>query len=233
MAVFSLCVVVCVSLSIFFASSAVTESDSFSIVFIAGFTRLLSVLFVTIYVSFSVRRLNEREEIAYMLSKPIGRAPYLMAYCLFYTLLAFLIAVLITLVLLPFSQNVSLETLSLWFLSFFLELALVAIIGFIFSMIRNGGLSGLFATLGLYVLGRLSGGLLKIAGQGDDTAVNTIFEPVFYVLALVIPRFDLLAQTGWLVYGIENFSILVFIQIILFSVLLIMAGLYDLRKKQF
>jgi hypothetical protein len=54
-------------------------------------------------------------------------------------------------------------------------------------------------------------------------------------ISLFMPRLDLMAQTSWLVYGVGVSAHIPFIltQTIVYSLVLVLASLIDLHRKQF
>jgi hypothetical protein len=90
------------------------------------------------------------------------------------------------------------------------------------------------ATLGLYVLARLTGDILGIIDSGLALPGFHILSSVVQVATLIVPRLDLMAQTSWLIYGPGDVGALfILMQGGVYTTLLVMAALMDLVRRQF
>ena len=91
------------------------------------------------------------------------------------------------------------------------------------------------AVMAFYVLARLIGDILGIIESGVNGGVSVVLEKLMFIISIIIPRFDLLAQSAWLLYPIsDEINLpLIFGQAIIFMGLVVSAAYMDLNKKQF
>lgn len=232
--VFLLSLMICISLSAFFGSAAIVERDQFAIIFTANSLRLLSVAFLILYISFYFGRAFETRDIDALLTRPISRLRYLLGHylafqilVLFFTLLSFLIFVLL----------IHSYSSLFWIVGLFIELSLISLISIFFGMLCSNGIAAILLSFGLYILGRLSGSLLNIINtspRGD--VLSSVSENIMQLISIIIPRFDLMTQSSWLIYQTEipiELLITVLIQFFVFTGLVLSAAYYDLIRKQF
>lgn len=236
--VLSLVVLIAVgtSLSIFLGSGAATEALKFSIVFTAGSLRIISVLGLTLFVVFHIRRSFESKDVEYLLTRPLDRSTFVVSHAVSFSLLAIFFGLVISAVLLALGSKVLHEGFYLWGYSLILELIILANVSLFFAMVIPNASAAALSVFALYVLSRLIGQLLGIT----DSSIGNhgIYEWLGYVMdaiSLIIPRIDLMTQTSWLVYGAEGTVSYMFLslQCLLYSVLLIFAALVDLIRRQF
>ena len=127
------------------------------------------------------------------------------------------------------------RALALWFVSLTAEYVMMANAALFFAMVLPGVASGTMATLGLYVLARLMGQLLGIAASDLSFPGAALLSILLNVISVVIPRLDLMAQSSWLVYGLDptvGFGF-VLLQAAVFSFLVVCAAAVDLVRRQF
>lgn len=242
-----------VSTSIFLGSSSLVEQQELAIVFGAGGLRFLGALGVILFSCFHIRRSFETKEVEFLLSRPISRLNFLLSHAVAFMVISITIAVTITLSLILVGDP-NLYGLILWGVSLAMEYSIIAVSSLFFSMVLTSAASAALATLGLYVLSRMIGMLLGIT----DVMERKIMIYLGYVmefLSIFIPRLDLMAQTSWLVYGVddvdkveflmlasnfsktffEHVSLLGFVSMqgLVFIALLLSAASIDLIKKQF
>lgn len=90
--------------------------------------------------------------------------------------------------------------------------------------------------MGFYILSRMMGQLLAIVHQGGaEIPGRKILSGIFEMTSVIIPRFDLMTQTSWLIYGGASGSdwLLVGGQGAAFLFLVLVATLIDLSRRQF
>lgn len=233
---FLLLAVVGVSLSIFMGSSAVTEKDQFTVVFAAGGLRLAGLLTLVLFVVFYLRRSFESRDVEYLLSRPVSRLQFLLAHSLAFSLLATLIAILTTAVLYMMPSVAEKSGYILWGLSIWAEFLIMVNVALFFAMVLPSAVTGILCCMAFYVLARLMGDILGIIdANAGESALTLLMEKVMLVVSVVIPRLDLMGQTSWLVYGVENALKWHFIllQGFVFWGLMMAASLLDLKRRQF
>ncbi|AEP09851.1 hypothetical protein [Micavibrio aeruginosavorus] len=231
-----LVVAVGASLSLFLGSAALIEDQVFALVFSAGGLRFAAVAGLVLFVVFHMRRSFDSKDVDYLLSRPISRTGFLVSHAVAFSVLAVAVAAVVGGTLMAMVPAAIGAGHALWVFSLAVELIIVVNVALFFSMVLPGAAAGTLAVFGFYVLARIIGQLLGIANKaflGDDLSILGI---LMNAISVVIPRLDLMAQTTWLVYGTENSSIgygFVALQGLVFTGLVLVAGLVDLRRRQF
>ena len=251
--VLSIMVLVGAALSVFLGSSAVTESDRFALVFAAAGLRFAGVAGLVLFVVSYIRRAFESRDVDFLLSRPLSRVTFLCSHAAAFSLLAFFVAVLVTVSVFAVAPHhaaaatgswegpaASLENaqggIGLWGLSLAAEFIIMANTALFFAMVLPGATAGSMASFGLYVLARLMGELLGIVNTGSYTAGYHLLAAVMKIISLIVPRLDLMAQSSWLVYGAAGSAIgagFILSQCVIYSALLVLAAIIDLVRRQF
>ena len=233
---FLLLLFVGVSLSLFLGSSAITESDQFSLIFAASGLRIGGNLALILFTVFYLRRSFEARDVEYLLSRPITKLQFLTAHFLAFSFLAFVAAVLITLTLaLMPSAALSDPNFFLWGLSLWVELNVMVAMAVFFSLVLSSAVTASLATFSFYVLARLMGDILGIIESSYNNGLTAILEKVMLLISIFVPRLDLMAQSAWLLYGVTDVINWPFIlgQGMIFTAFVFTAALLDLNKRQF
>lgn len=198
----ALLIVTGAAVSVFLGAATITEKESFALVFGASGLRFLGVLGIVLFCCFYVRRAFETKEVEFLLSRPLSRMTFLFSHASAFIVLSVTMAVAICAAIF-FLGKPSLEGLALWSGSFAVELSIMSIAALFFSMVISSASGAALATLGFYVLARLIGTLLGIAYQAPENMIFAILNNCMELISVLIPRLDLMAQTSWLVYGVE------------------------------
>lgn len=246
--------VLATSMATFLGSSAVTEQDQFSLVYAAGSLRFLGVMCLVLFISFYIRRGFEHKEVEFLLSRPISRLNFILSHSLAFAILAIGIA-LITSIIILLSATPDLYGWSIWSLSFIIECILISMIAMFFAMVLSSAAGAALACFGFYVLARMMGVILGISNLPTSDIVDSFLGTIVEIISVFIPRFDLLAQTSWLVYGqdvlqhfdVDRFAsgftasivksitvpIFVLLQGIIFGIFITICTAFDFIRKQF
>ncbi len=225
--------VVALGISVFLGGAAVAEGREMMAVYAAGGVRIVLVMGLSIFVAFHVERLHESREIEAILSRPISREKFVAAYWLGVTATALLaIAPLVAIIAV---MSPSPAGALWWGATIAMECVIVVAFALFAALIMERAIPAIFATAGFYMLARLVGFFLGIAEGGRQAGVNSIANPIFEVIALMIPRVDLMGQTQWLVYGWDGIGIVGVLtaQTVIYASLLLAAACFDLRRKHF
>ncbi|MEM6812368.1 MAG: hypothetical protein AAF549_07870 [Pseudomonadota bacterium] len=227
-------VAVTTSLSIFFGASSVNEQDQFAIVFTSGSLRIISVFTLVLFIVFYFARSFENRDVEFLFSKPITRWQYIISHFFAFTLLSFLIATTETLALMLISGENIQYSILLWGLSVFVELSVISAISIFFGIAFSNAVSATLSTFGFYVLARLIGDIIGILESGISNIITETLGKVMLVISFFVPRLDLMGQSSWLVYGVEDFNIMALsAQMIIFLGLILSATYLDLTRRQF
>lgn len=241
-------------IGVFLGAAAVTEQESFSVVFGAGGLRFLGVIGLVLFICFYMRRAFENKEVEFLLSRPLSRLAYLGSHALAFILLALMIAICVTLAILAGGRPDPSGLLT-WGVSVAGEYAVMAVAAMFFAVMLSSAAGSALATLGFYALGRLMGLLIGIARLPGENLFFDVMNNAMELISILIPRFDLLGQTSWLVYGVEGaggivlrpdagaMSVAAFgalgaggfivVQSLVFCGLLMAATVFDFRRREF
>ena len=242
------------ALAVFMGSASISESASFALVFGSGSLRFLGVIGLVLFCCFYIRRAFENKEVEFLLSRPISRLSFLASHALAFSLLAFLIAGVITLVVGVIGRP-DMAGLLVWGGSLAAEFAMMTVAALFFSMVLSSAAGSALATLGLYALSRMTGTLLGVLAQAPENWFYAVIGSMMKLISMVTPRLDMMGQTTWLVYGVQgsagfrfmphasayarwmsmHLGVTGFIvmQGIVFVALLLAAAAYDFTRRQF
>lgn len=230
--IFIVSVLVVVSLSLFMGSSSVTEKDQFALVFIASSLRLVAVFLLTLFVCNYIRQAFDYQEVEYVLSRSVSRLDFLIAHGVSFLILSVALASFIggVLFLLPFTAN----NLLFWVLGLTVELVVISQAAIFFSLVLGNTIGSVFAVSGFYILGRLIGDILAIIDASAGGIAIAALENVMLFISFFTPRFDLLAQSQWLLYNeqLENIFFIIG-QCTVLSLALFVSGYFDFKRKEF
>lgn len=240
--------------AVFMGSASMTEGDSFALVFGAGGLRFLGVMGIVLFCCFYVRRSFENKEVEFLLSRPISRLCFLLSHALAFSILAFFVALAISLTVSAIGKPVP-TGLAVWGASLAAEFAVMAVASLFFSMVLSSAAGSALATLGLYALSRMVGTLLGILDVAPENWFFAIIGSLMKLISIGVPRLDMMGQTTWLVYGVEGAGSMKFLpdatayahwmaehlglagfigfQGILFVALLLAAAAHDFMRRQF
>ncbi len=228
------------SLSIFLGSAAAMEKNGFALVFAAGGLRAAGVFGLVLFVVFFIRRSFEARDIEMLLSRPIGRTPFLFSYAAAFAAIALGLAVaqaLALTLLLPQTGSAR-QGFILWAVSIAAENIIMVNAALFFAMILSSAATAAMAAAGFYVLARMMGELLGIIRGGSEynSELMEILQYMMQLISAVMPRLDLMAQSSWLVYGPDPGGpglAFILAQGFIFSLVLVTAAALDLVRRQF
>jgi len=230
----ALLLVVGASLSIFLGSAAISEPDQFAVVFAAGGLRLAGAMGLILFIVFYLRRSFESRDVDFLLSRPISRTSFLISHSVAFAILAMIVAFCVFVTVCAISPHNIESGHWLWAFSILAEYIMIANVSLFFAMVLPNAAAGTLAVFGLYLLARMMGQILGIIESGIPGASLHILGTIMHGISLIIPRFDLMGQTSWLVYGEGDITYtFILIQGIAFSALALLAALTDLTRKQF
>lgn len=225
------------ALCLFLGSAAAIEGDKFALVFAGGALRLAGALGVVLFVVSTIRRAFESRDVEFLLARPISRASFLFSHALAFALLALGVGAAIGLCLYALGpQSMGSIGGGLWIATLLTEYVMLAFVALFFSMVLPSVPGAALATLGFYVLARMSGQILGTIDAGT-VGPRGLLSLMMEAISVLIPRLDLLAQSSWLIYGVEGDIarglILASTQCLVFSALVLMAALWDLSRRTF
>lgn len=231
---FFLILVLSVSLSIFLGSAAVTEKDQFVLVFSAAGLRLAGVLGLVLFVVFYIRRSFDTKDVDFLLSRPLGRTNFILSHAVGFIILALFFVAGGAGVLFGLSGGELDSGIVLWVGSILAEYIIMVCAALFFSMIVNSASSAALACFAFYLLSRMMGQILGIIDAGISP--QPFLSAIMQVISAVMPRFDLMGQASWILYGTEAGGVggsFLAAQGAFYSSLLLMAAILDLLRRQF
>lgn len=229
-----ICLAVGSSLSIFLGSAAVIEKDFFTLVFAASGLRLISVFALVLFVVFFVRRSFDSKDIEFLLSRPLGRVKIIFSYATAFILLAIVVSCSVVVTLATIMPHLFNIDFIYWGITLAVEAIVMVNIAFFFSMYISSAASASMISIACYVLGRMMGQILGII---DSPLVDSsgLFSMALQLVSVITPRLDLLGQSSWLLYGVEDMTVVYFslVQCVVFSLLILCATSLDFVRRQF
>ena len=219
--------------SLFVQHIAVTESVRLQTGFLAATARMAMVFVLSLYVAGSMTREFNDKGVDLLLSLALPRAGYYLGKFLGFTGIAVAIAALTTLTLLVLVPG---PGLALWGMSLALELTLVAALALFCVITFAQIMPAISFVVAFYLLARsISAVRLLSTSQllAPNDWTNRTIARLVDVLAWLLPDLDRFTSTGWLVGEPPTFAALgmVALQTLVYGTLLVLAGLFDLYRK--
>lgn len=222
------------SLSIFLGSSAALEKDQFTLVFAGAGLRFVSVFGLVLFVVFFIRRSFESKDIEFLLSRPISRLSIILSYSLSFSIMAVVMSLAIALAIFSVSPHLFSFGHVVWIVSIAVENIIMVNTAMFFAMYISSAATASMATFAFYILARMMGQLIGIV---DSTLVDSSgpYAMALQLVSVITPRLDLMGQTSWLLYGLDNYAMLYYsvVQGAVFSFLVICAACLDSVRRQF
>lgn len=192
------------ALGVLIAASTLAEGAQTGLAFIGEFDRAALVLGLVTFVCFHVRGLHETREIEAILSRPISRIAFVVAYYSAFAVLAAVLS-LLTAPLMMAALGANGIGLAMWVASLVLEMWITLSLALFCAMALSSATAAVMVTLGFYLLGRTARFFLAIAvsgtGASDQEGINQGAHGVMAIIAAIMPRLDLFGQSRWLIYG--------------------------------
>lgn len=237
-------VLLAIYISNFLGGTALAEQEQMTLSYLAGSVRLIVTVGLILFVCFHVRRSFDNKEIEVIISKPISRGSFILAYWLAFALLSVIVNVsvitFITMLTKPNSTG-----LLYWGCSLLCEGIMVVAFAMLSSLIMRSAVASALSSLCFYIISRMMGffvaminqtpGALRFEMPNSDGAVDYFSNWILYLVSTVLPRLDLFAKSSWLIYGVKETHDLFFfpLQSLVYIPFLLAMALYDFRKKQF
>ncbi|MCI0590384.1 MAG: ABC transporter permease [Gammaproteobacteria bacterium] len=221
------------ALSEFAGELAITESGELQSSLLAATLRIFSVFVVSLFIITSMVREFNDKEFELVLSLPIARATYYFGKLLGYSVLATVIAVLVSLVVLlhaPATQVL------LWSASLTCELLIVAALSLLCMFTFNQITPAFSAVMAFYLLSR-SVSAIQLIGHSplvdSGTVSQWVINAIVDGIAFLLPNLDQFALTDWLIYHTGDWSVMgpILGQTVIYVGLLVAAALFDLYRK--
>lgn len=224
--------------SVFTGYTALVEQAQMTMAYFAGTSRVVLNIGLVVFVCFHVRRMFDNREVESILSKPLSRTRFVIAYWFGFAILSFISTIPVLIILAVFNQP-NFIGLIYWGISLWLELSLIIAFALLTSLIMRSAVACVLSTFAFYLISRLMG--FFVAAMYSEVSLfghgfmGNIMVYILKIISTIIPRLDLFAKSQWLIYGIEKQPDLwVFpIQSIVFTALLLVMSIFDFKRRQF
>lgn len=219
-------------ISQFMSSVALSEAREIGTTTFGALLRLSSIFIVSAHVITSTVREHHDKAVELYLAQPISRGNFycgrFLGHSIFSTLLALAYSV-------PLCFLVSPGSVAPWTISLVVENIATVSACLFFSTAFAQVLPSLAAFAGLYILGRSVSAVQSLAhGSLADSQIGSqIARMSADAAAVVLPRFDLVTRSEWLVYGSDDLIRIAEAcgSLALYAVLLGFAGVFDLYRR--
>lgn len=229
-----LAVLACLALAgVFVQQLAITESTRVQTGFLAASVRLAAVFVVCLHVASSMAREFNEKGIELLLSLDLPRAGYYLGKLLGFGGTAVAVALLATALLAWSAPHVELVV---WGISLACELLLVVGLTLFCALTFAQVMPAVSFVAAFYLLARSIGAIRLIAGsqllpqhEWTQRALGWLVDG----LAMLLPDLGRFASTAWLVNGTGGWSALGYVlaQTAIYGLLIVLAGLFDLYRK--
>lgn len=224
----------CLGLAGFIQQVAIIEAAQIQATVLAAILRAAAAFLTAAFVTMSIVREYNDKVVELMLAQPWPRGVYLAGKFVGFSTAAVALAVIVSLPLLPFAP---LARLAPWTLSLGCELVIVAAMSLFCVITLAHVVPALATVLGFYVLARSIAAIQVIAAGSEASGAwaERAADAVIRAIALVLPRFDLMTRSDWLVAAMPAPTVLAGIvgQAVAYTVLLMAAAQFDLHRQNF
>ena len=221
--------------SLFVQQLAITESSRFQTALLAAALRPLSVFILSLYIISSMAREFSERGFELILSLDLTRASYVLGKLTGYSVLAFMLASLSSLLLAWF---VPATQAALWGVSLLCELWIIAAFSLFCAMTFRQIMPAASLVLGFYLLARSMAAIQLIGSSAlldGATLPHQFMLDMVNSIALVLPRLDMFTQTAWLTEHNGHWALFgpIAAQTLIYCILLISATLFDAYRKDY
>lgn len=217
----------------FIGELAVTESAQIQSAITGSGLRLFITCVIGLFVVTSmVREINDKG-FEMLLSLSITRANYYLGKFAGFVLLALVLSIASAAILLIYSP---VPNVTVWFFSLICELLIIISLSLLCLFTFSSVTTAFISVMAFYILAR-SMYMIRLVSESPILEYNTFSQDfmnfIIDAIAFLLPDLNLFTRSEWLVYGadINNLGP-VFIQTLIYMVLLVSAGLFDLYRKE-
>lgn len=219
----------------FVGELAITEHSATQLAVLAVFLRLSAVLLMALFVvSSSLRELQDKT-LEMILAMSIKRSSYYLGKLAGYVQLAMMVGFTFGLLLLIYAPF---EQVLIWTLSLILELVLVVALALVMLFTFKQTPAALTGVFVVYLASRVIAALSLMSQHPIvvyDNLGQQFIDGFVAAMAWVLPDLSQYTQTGWLIYGEADWSLLlpVVAQTMIYLSLLSAISLFDFYRKNF
>jgi ABC-type Na+ efflux pump permease subunit len=216
----------------FLQQVAITETARIQAAIIAALLRGCAGFLVAAFVVMSMVREFNDKVLELMLAQPWPRAAYLFGKFVGFSAAALLLAAIVSV---PLALLAPASRVAVWALSLACELVILASMSLFCVITLTHVVPALAAVLGFYVLGR-SMTAIQIIAQASEASqdwADRLASWIVQGIAAILPRFDLMTQTAWLVDAPPAAGAIasVLAQAAVYTALLVTAAQFDLHRQ--
>jgi len=225
----------CLMLGFFIAELAITESAMAQGSICAALLRLSAVFMVALFAINTVSQDLQEQRIDILLALRLTRAEYGFGKFFAFCLIAWMIAVCMSVSLLFFVPT---DQVLGWGISLALELCIVVAFSLFCAISLKPMAVAIVMVMGFYVLARSINAIQLMVNTpilNNTSFTNEIMRLLVDAVQMVLPNLDHFTRTEWLIYGIgDGLSFVnILLQTVIYCGLLMSAALFDLYRKEF
>ncbi len=219
----------------FLGGTAVAEQWQMTAAYMAGSVRAIITGGMIVFVCFHVRRMFENREVEVILTRPISRTSFVIAYWLGFAVVSFCFALPIAAamrIVLPIRT----ADIAYWAFSLQLEMLLLIAFALFVSLILRTAVVSVIISFAFYAISRMMGFFLYLfETPPSPSAFFAYTENALQLISYIMPRLDLYAKSAWLIYGTESdmHMLLCVAQSAIYIPLVLAMAICDFRRKQF
>lgn len=213
----------------FLRQVALIEGQQIQAAIIAALLRLCGVFLVISFVIASLTREFNDKVVELLLAQALPRYVFVFGKFIGFAAVALLIALLLAA---PLAATLPLPAVALWTLSFFCELLIVAAVAMFCALSLNQTVGAMAAVFAFYLLARSLTAIQIIASANEAAGwANRLADWSIDGIALLLPRFDQMTQSAWLIETPSNALTLIGVQTLLYVPLIVAAALFDFQRR--
>jgi len=226
------------AVAVFLGGTALVEGEQMAASYIAGSSRLLLVIGLIVFVCFHVRRAFDNREIEVILSRPVSRSSFVIAYWLGFAVVSLILITVLTASIYLFLTVHSSSSLLIWSFSLVLELWLVVAFSLFASLLLRSAVVAVLLSFGFYFISRMLGFFLFVMEsplhQRPDF-FSVVTGKLLEAVSAVLPRLDFYSKSEWLVHGVaDDVNIMFFVmQTVIYIPFLLWMAIMDFKRRQF
>ena len=226
---------VCIlGLTEFIGDLAITETRAVQSSLTASGLRFFAVCVVALFVVTSMVREFNDKGFEMLLSLSMTRVSYYFGKFAGFALLSIVIITAASLILLLYSPPAD---VLIWFISLLCESLIIIALSLLCLFTFNSITTAFTALIAFYLLARSMHVIQLISVSPileSKSFAHEFIDFVINAIAYVLPDLNLFTRSEWLVYGAHaNDIVPVIIQTVIYLLLLVAAGLFDLYRKEF
>lgn len=223
------------AIAFFMGSTALVEQLEMKVVYTSTIGRIVTIIGMMIFICFHLKSMFDNREIDMIVSRPISRPQVVRGLFLGFVLLSLPMTLVLVMVLLPFAQKVG---LFFWAMSVLLECWVVVAFSMFFALLIRGTVFSLLMSIMTYTIARVIGSFIAYISFAHNIKEIHVFQSLaeflIKLLSILLPRLDLCGKSSWLIYGVQSDARMLLYgmaQSLIFTFLILLATIYDFRKK--